>query len=525
MKAAVFIGIFTILFSLGYSQAPKKIKISDPEEAAAKANEHFKHHNYLMALPIYLQLLQLEPDNTTYNYNVAVCYVNTHINRTAAIPYLEKALKDPKVNVEAWFLLGKSYHLMHKFDEAIENYQKFKELNLKHKEEVARAELAIDQVNHARLLVKHPVNVTFTNLGPEINTEFPDFYPWVTADETTLFFTSRRKGGHTNMVESDGYYSSDIFMSADVNGKWEKAKNLPGAGINTSLDEQVVGIRSDGGELIVYIDHIKEYGDLYATVKKNNGYGKLEKYNANVNGELEFSGSITTDDQTLFFVRKGKDGVGGQDIYMCKRLPNGQWALPQNLGTTINTPYNEDFPYLSMDGQTLFFASEGHSSMGGYDLFKSTWDQENNTWSQPTNLGYPINTADDELNISILPDNRAGYLSAVRKEGFGDLDIYRVKFEDNEQLFSIFRGKVNRTDSTVQKDVVYHISAINKKTQDEYSFAPSPITGKYIIALQAGVYEITVSADGYEDFTDVIVVYDIGGIRPEVIKDYVLKKQ
>lgn len=325
------------------------------------------------------------------------------------------------------------------------------------------------------------------------------------------------------MVESDGYYSSDIFTSAVINGKWERVRNLQGANINTALDEEVVGIRPDGTELIVYVDHVKEFGDLYYTVKKNNGYAKLEKYNVNVNAEEEFSGSITEDDQILFFIRKTKNGFGGQDIFMCRRLPNGQWAAPQNLGENINTKYDEDFPYLSMDGKTLYFASQGHSSMGGFDLFKSTWDVENNTWSKPVNLGYPLNTADDERNISILPDNRAGYLCAFRKEGLGDLDIYRVKFEDEEQQYSIYRGKIVRSDSA-KAELSCIITAINKKTKQEFTYSPSPQTGKYIMAFQPGIYSISIAVDGYDVVTDDIVVFEIGADRPEVTKDYVVKK-
>ncbi|MBC7865422.1 MAG: PD40 domain-containing protein, partial [Bacteroidia bacterium] len=462
MRFLVYIAIFLFSVQSAFPQGGKPQKVYEPEEA----EEHFGHHNYLMAIPIYLQLLKQDPKNPEMNYKLGVCYMNTYVNKSAAIKYLETAvLENPKIDNEAYFLYGKALHLQNRFDEAINIYTKYKDLNAKHKDLVAKAELAIDQCNNGKLLIKLPVKVTFTNLGPEINTEFPDYYPWVTMDESHIFFTSRRKGGHTNTVETDGYYSSDIYTCDAVNGKWEKAKNLPGSGINTALDEEVVGIRPDGGELIIYIDHVKEMEDLYNTVKKGPGYSRLEKYNPNVNAGREFSGSITEDDQILFFVRDTKEGLGKQDIFMCKRLPNGQWALPQNLGENINTPYNEDFPYLSMDGRTLYFASEGHSSMGGFDLFKSVWDVENNTWSKPVNLGYPINTSDDERNISILPDNRAGYLCAWRKEGMGDLDIYRVKFEDEEQKYSFYKGKIKRSDSLSKAELFVTITAINKKTK------------------------------------------------------------
>ncbi len=188
-----------------------------------------------------------------------------------------------------------------------------------------------------------------------------------------MYFTTRRKGAHATTVESDGYYSSDVFMSSVLEGKWDKAKNL-GTGVNTNLDEQIVGIKPDGSEIIVYVDRIDQKEDLFRSTRKSpTAYNKLEKLGPNVSDAKEYSGSVfdTENGPVLFFSRNDKSSLGGTDIYMAKMLPNGQWALPQNLGTNINTKYNEEFPYLSLDGKTLYFSSEGHSSIGGYDLFKS----------------------------------------------------------------------------------------------------------------------------------------------------------
>jgi len=206
-------------------------------------------------------------------------------------------------------------------------------------------------------------------------------------------------------------------------------------------------------------------------------------------------------------------------------LPTGQWGLPVNMGSKINTKYKEDFPWLSADGKTLYFSSEGHSSMGGFDLFKCIWDEIDKEWSSPMNLGYPLNTSDDERQISILPDNRAGYVSALRPGGFGDLDIYRVKFEENDQHYNLYRGKVLRSDSTNKKDFDVNISAINKKTNDEITFVPNKINGRYVMALLPGTYKVTISSDGYTDYTENIVVFEFGVAKPETIKNYVLIKK
>jgi tetratricopeptide (TPR) repeat protein len=491
----------------------------------ADGDEHFKHQNYLMALPIYKELLKREPKSWFLNYRIGICYLRTNLNKTESVKYLEAAVKDPKCDNEAWDFLGRAYHLSNKFDNAIEAYKKYKAFVIKHKELADKADHHIEQCNNAKELIKFPINVTFTNAGPEVNTEFPDYFPWVTADEQQIFFTSRRKGGHASSVESDGYYSSDVFMCSVLDGKWDKAKNI-GNTINSSLDEEVVGIKPDGNELIIYIDHIDQVEDLYVTKKKGASYSKIEKLGENVSNEKEYSGSIaeTENGPVLFFVRKDKQSIGETDIYMAKMLPNGQWALPQHLGDNINTHYREDFPWLSADGKTLYFASEGHSSMGGFDIFKSAWDEESQTWGKPQNLGYPLNTADDEEQISILPDNRAGYVSAFRPGGMGDLDIYRVKFEDEEQKFSIIRGKINRSDSLNTADMDVTIIATNVKTKQEIIFKPTS-AGKYIMALFPGKYKLSISSDGYKEITDDLILFDFGLIKPETLKDYVIQKK
>ncbi len=515
--------LLLILVSISHSFAHAKPKGKwEPEDA----DEHYKNQNYVMALPMYKELVKREPDDLQFNYRLGLCYMYTHFDKTASIPYFEKATKNPKCAPDTWMWLGKAFHLANKFPDAIKAYSKYKEVAGKNKEEADKADHYIDQCGNAQALMKHPIKITFTNAGPEVNTEFPDYYPWITSDEQTLFFTSRRKGGHATQVESDGYFSSDAFTCKVLDGKWDKAQNL-GNMVNTALDEQIVGINPDGSELIVYIDHISEIEDLYSSHKKGTGYSKIEKLSENVNNTKEYSGSIfsTEDGPILYFVRQDKNSIGETDIYTAKMLPTGQWGLPVNIGNKINTKYREDFPWLSADGKTLYFSSEGHSSMGGFDLFKCIWDEIDKEWSSPINLGYPLNTSDDERQISILPDNRAGYTSALRPGGFGDLDIYRVKFEENEQHYSVYRGKVMRSDSTNKSDLDINISAVNKKTNDEITFVPNKTSGRYIMALLPGTYKLTISAGGYADYTENLVVFEFGVAKSETLRNYVLIKK
>ena len=487
------------------------------------ADEHFKHGNYIMALPIYRDIFKLEKDNKKVQYRLGLCYLNTNFNRTEAVKHLEEVTKDPKCEEEAWYHLGHAYHLAGKMDDAIAAFEKYKKLAPKKAPETDRQ---IGMCNNAKQFMSMPVNVTFVNLGKELNSEDPDYYPFVNAEETFMAFTSRRKenigGKH---VEVDGYHPSDIYYSKLDKGKWGKATN-PGNAINSALDEQVVWLKPDGTEMMVYLDHIDKFGDLYLSTKKGGGdFPKGKLLPAQVNEKVETSGCFGPDGNIIVFARR--ESVDAKsDIYTCRKLPTGVWGMPYKLPAQINTQYNEDFPFLANDGVTLYFSSEGHNSMGGYDLFKSVLNPDDNTWSKAENLGYPINGFADDRSISLTTDMRAGYISSFRPGGFGDLDIYRIRFNENEQIVRIITGRVclgdtaNRPASTIAT-----IIARNKASNEEYTFVPHPKNGKYVLALAAGVYQVSVRVDGYSVLEEVITLSDIGKVEMEKNKNYVLQKQ
>ncbi len=484
-------------------------------------DEHFNHQNYTMALPIYKEVLKQDKNNKDVQYKIAQCYLNTYFNKSEAIRYLEAVTKDDKYNSEAWLLLGEAYRIANRLDDAAKAFTRYKEKEPKKK---AEADRQIQICDNARQLMQNPINVSFTNLGKDINSEFADYYPWISQDESFLAFTTRRKGQSASRLEMDGYYASDVYTSQVENGHWAKAQNA-GPKINTSLDEQVVGLKADASEMLIYIDHIDKFGDIYVSTKKNGAWQKIVPLPEMINKKFEHAASVSADGNTLFFVRQ-ESKEENTDIYMVRKLPNGNWGDPQKLSDKINSPFNEDFPYLSTDGQTLYFSSEGHNTMGGYDLFKSHWNQEDNTWSEAENLGYPVNTTDDDRSISLTPDNRVGYISAMRPNGIGDLDLYRIKFNDVDQKLTLFLGAVMLGDSASQPtEYNITITAVNKSNNEEYSFVPNHTNGRFVIALPAGNYELTVSAEGYASTTDKLSVSDLGLSISEEKKNYKLLKK
>lgn len=486
----------------------------DPREI----DEHFKYKNYLAAIKSLEKFLKKEPNNPDYNYKMGFCYLNTNIDKAAAIPYLEKANKGGKITPEMVLDLGKAYQHGLKFDDAIKAFTKYK--NMVGEKEKAEADRYIEQCNLGKEMIKHPLDVTFENLGPNINTEFPDYYPFVPPDESFFVFTTRRKGGQA-VIEYDGYYSSDIYISQEINGQFEKAKNI-GPQINTPLDEEVVGISVDGSKIFVYIDHIKEVGEIYISERKGKNFGPRTKLSKAVNSEhLETSATLSADGEILFFASNRPGGMGGTDIWMTRKLPNGDWAEPQNLGPTINTPYNEDFPNLLADGKTLYFASQGHKGIGGYDIFSSVYDAEKNTWTKPRNIGYPINTPADNMTIFFSQNMKYAYVSDVRKGGLGDLDIYRVNFNNRDDRQTVVKCVVSSADGVKEvKDA--SVSLIELSSQDEYgSYTPNS-KNKFVMAIPPGKYQVVISAAGFNTYKEEITILGKNSFQELIEKDFKL---
>ena len=439
------------------------------------------------------------------NYGAGVCILYLAMDKRPAIQYLERSLRAGIKNPEAMFFMGLAYHHNLKLELAQAAYQEYK--NKEEGEMLGEIERHLMNVKNAMEITQAPVSVVFSNAGDNINTEFPDYYPLVTPDESFMGFTSRRKKNIGARLEFDGFYPSDVWMSKVSEGEFQLAQNC-GKNVNSQYDEQLVGMTVNGDKLFIYSDNIKQYGDIYySTLSTENAYQPRVKFHEAINSDdFESSATISIDENTLFFSSDRDGGFGGKDLYMTRKLPTGDWAEPQNLGPKINTRYNEDFPYLFHDGSTLYFSSQGHSSMGGYDIFKSTWNEEHNTWTKPVNVGYPLNTVADNMTISFSGDAQRAYVSAWRKDSRGDMDIYQVTFLDKDPRRTIHKCKILRVNSEQIIKSAY-VTVIDKGSEEEIgSYAPNPATGGFIMALQPGSYHLIIEADGYQDLESDIIV-------------------
>jgi tetratricopeptide (TPR) repeat protein len=529
-KSMVVFAVF--LLSVANCFAQPSVFKADPD--AAKL--FFNNHNYFSAIKVYQLLLKKEPENVEYNQMIAKCYMLSNSIKSKAIPPLEFLIKQEKFPDDTWLDLGRAYHFSNRFDDAIAAYNKYKEKVGGDKRALAAADRYIEQAHNGKELIKFPLKVAFENMGKNINSEFPDFYPIVSSDGLVLYFTSRRKSPTSLKAEFDGLFPSDVFYCNQKGGKWEKAQTI-GNAINTNLDEQVVDVSEDGTIMLFYIDHIDVFGDIWIVRRLNNkmAWLKAEPLQETLNSGLETSASIFKDpitEEESILISSSRLGsasnpnYGETDIYISKKLPTGKWSDPKNLGSNINTKYKEEFPQFSQDGKTLYFASEGHSSMGGFDLFKSVWDESDQSWSAPKNLGYPINSAGDDINISFTSEGRIGYLSALREGGQGDLDIYRIILQDIEPKESIFRGYVSSVD-TLKKISDVKIEVYNALSNDLFAtYTPDRNNFYFIMALLPGKWIMNVSADGFETYTEEINIFEeVLKFCPEVNKNIKLTKK
>lgn len=469
---------------------------------------YLANEDYNRALKEYLKQYPDKKNDPTLNMNIGVCYLNVNDDRSKAIPYLEFVYKTGKYSDDLFLYLGMAYMYNYEFDKAIDHFNEYKS-KVGPKEAVI-ADLLVDNCQNAKVLVKKPVNVTFENLGKEINTVSPDYYPFVTKDEGTLYFTTRRDATLGNVQSWQGYYTSDIYFSKVQNGQWTKARNA-GPLINSQEDEQCVYISSDAKIMIVYEDNQKVSGDLFITAVNS----KIKNFPKPVllgepvsSGDTEFEACINDEGTIIIFNSDRPGGFGGMDLYMTKKLPNGQWGKPVNLGNEVNSPYNEGFPVLDEQNNILYFASEGHFNMGGYDIFKSKFNVKTQKFENAVNVGYPINTPEDNMQFSLAGNKRDGYISAYRKEGYGDLDIYKVVFNDVDRPVTAFKGIVTTNDS-LSKELNATVRIIDSKTNQEIeSKTINPKTGKFVFALETGKYIVEIYSEGFDPYKEEVAILD-----------------
>ncbi len=465
----------------------------------------YEIQDFESAVDAYLDLLEEDPHNTEYNYNIAISYLNSNIDKSLAIPYLEKLNKIDDLEMNVPYYLGRAYALGYQFDKAIDAYKAFIEIAKENSRLKINAERQIEYCQNAKELMKFPLNVKFENLGDKVNSPDDDYFPFIPTNESFIVFNSNR----SIVGEKIELPQPDILISYVKDGEFTEAKQLPES-INTKTGrEEIVGLNADGTEAILFFESLNGEGDLYECKIDGKKFGEPVKLDRNVNSKsVEIAACISSDNSRLYFASDRPGGYGGVDLYLCQRLPNGKWSEAQNLGPSVNTEYDEDFPNISPDGKVLYFSSKGHTSMGGYDIYKSEWDAFKKKFIGAKNLGYPINTPGDDMNFRVSENGKYGYVSALRKGGQGGLDIYRVTFNDVEPNYTALSGKVVAKDGKTKFNDLF-IQIADAETGDVYGdYVPDERTQRYVMILPPGDYIMYVEAEGYEMMEEDIKILD-----------------
>lgn len=508
------------LLLLAFALTSASTKAQSNAKKYTDADFHLLNKNYALALPLYLDVLTSDAANSNLNYKVGICYLNSIStdNKKKAIPYLEQAIKNINNNYEefsqtekksppeAYFELAKAYHIEYKFDDAIKNFELYKAaVGAKNSPLGQEIDRWISICNNGKEIIKRPQKITIVNLGDSVNSEYPDYAPVISADESTVIFTSRRKGGTTDELTDDNQFYEDIYISTkNRNGEWGTARPI-GSNINTPGHEASIGLSADGQQLFIYRSTFDKNdngkGDIYKSDLNGDVWTVPQKLGSDINtpDSWETSAALSSDGQTLYFVSDRKGGLGGRDIYFCVKLPNGEWSKAQNIGAPINTEFNEDGPFIHPGGKELYFASQGHNSMGGFDIFFSQKMEDENgiKWSEPVNIGYPINTTDDDVFFVTSTDGKRAYYSSFNDNGYGEKDIYQLSLVDQtEKALAVIRGYMRMFDG---KPLPYDakISVYNADTKEMLGIETKPNTksGKYLVVLPTNkkytlVYEV-----------------------------------
>jgi len=487
------------------------------------------------AIPFYLRGNEFNPNNAMLNFKLGACYLHS-MDRSKALSYLEKSLElNPSVDPRLNYYLGQAYHLDYKFDDAIKYYSKYQSAVINNPDPwyLEELKMRIQQCYSGKEVVENPIRVFIDNLGSNINTKFNEYGAVISADESVIIYTARRDnstGGKKDPMLNE--YFEDLYISyRQPNGKWGPSENL-GENVNSKDHDAVSAISADGQRVLIYLGRKDNAGDLYECVLNGDVWSKPESLGKNVNTKdyHESSACYSPDGNTIYFVSDKPGGFGAHDIYITRKDEKGKWGPAENIGNVINTKYDEEGVYMHPDGKTLYFSSKGHNSIGGYDIFKTVYDENTKTWGKPENIGYPVNTTDNDVFFVISANGKHGYFTSnSQPDSKGLRDLYVITFlgpekpmvlnnEDNllaeatapikerviapvvevkEAQLTILKGVIS--DFLSKEPLEAEIEIVdNTANKTIATFTSNSKTGRYLVSLPAGKnYGIAVKKEGY----------------------------
>ncbi len=513
-KSILLLFVISLAPQLGYCVERSFNDVNKDYKEAVRLSQN---EAYSEAIVLFKKVLLSEPNSVDALYNLGFCYLNASLEPDSALTFFQKAyaLLTPDehlsvIGVDLQLSIAKSYQYLYKQQQAIGVYNDLlKILPAEDTQTIALAKHEIEYCNNAIDLIKKPVDLKLFNLGPNVNSSSDDHSPLVSADESLLMYTSRRQTTD-GLLMPDGQNEERIYSSNATTNGWGKSAGVRDL-FPTNGHEAGVCLSLDGQELYVYRSD-RDGANIYVSDNVNNNWTSPVKLPEGINSSYdETHASISPDKSTLYFTSNRPGGFGGLDIYRVRRLPNNEWGEPQNLGASINTQYDEETPIIHPDGKTLYFSSEGHNSMGQLDIFYSR-NLNDSAWTAPLNIGYPINTPEDDLHFAPTTSANIAYYASSKFEGsLGGSDIYLVEYkEPAETWMVVVKGLINSTNPSLVENA--RITATRKSDNQVVGiYRPNITTGNYMLILEADdTYHVVIEGQGFETQAyDVVATRDM----------------
>ncbi len=477
------------------------------------AEELYELENYFEANKIYANLFEKYPEAVFLKYKTGVSYILTDSKLDEATKLIEESYQADSLLEHSTLFLGKAYHLNYRFDDAIKYYNKYLasiKPNSKNKIIVDEVSALITQCNSGMIVTQEPKGYIVKNIGDPVNTEGSEYVPLIKTDESFMIYTyvgPRSKGGllgYNLNPDPSGNYYEDIFTANKSIGVFENPQPIEG-NLNSSGNDACIGISPDGEQLFLFKSSKKNGGDIYVSNYHNNMWSDPIELGDAINTKYwEGSSSITADKKTLYFSSERPGGFGGRDIYESKLTNKGIWGPAKNLGPNVNTLLDDDAPFIHPDGRTLYFSSQGHNSIGGYDVFKTIRDDNTDQFNKSENIGTPVNTPSDDKYFITNASAITGYYSSGRKDSKGLQDIYSIDLtnQENKPIVALIKGIVTANGQPVAATI--EIKNVTTKSDFQPVTANSS-SGSYLITISPDdKYQITYSFPGYEPYSEFV---------------------
>ncbi len=489
--------LFTTIFALFvlFDVAAQNTK------ALTEAQQLFGYKKYEQALPLYLEALNSGVKEAKVYFQTGVCYQKSQDinNQIKAISYFEYALKGGNgIPVSVNFDLAQLYLRNEQLDKALETFTLYKSLTKADKKAQADADRGIEMCHNAVALMSVPRDIKVHNFPGSVNSAYTEYNPVVSADESVMAYTVLvpNKG----RTRSGDKFIEEIYISYNKSGNWTEPKVVP---IASEYNVGTAGISPDGQKMLVFIGGIDDEGSLFQISKNGDEWSKPTLITPTVNSRfLESTASITPDGKVVYFASNRQGGKGGLDIWKTEMKPDKTWGAPVNMGPEINTADDEDAPFIHPDQSTLFFTSNGHSTMGGRDVFQTKLI--NGKWTKPENMGYPVNTTANDNYFTLTADGKRAYFSSDRKGGQGGQDIYYLDMPPNATgiPLTMIKGRILNGETGKPIPTKMYLVDVDTKKNMEFVYNPDPETGDYLIILPPSKnYDIIIESEGFLPYT------------------------